>query len=38
MIQSLAANIFNYQAENAPSWLFKADDLPTWMLANTDLK
>ena len=37
-IQSLAADIFNYQAENAPSWLFKADDLPTWVLTNTDFE
>ena len=37
-IQSLASDIFNYQAENAPSWLFKADDLPTWILTNTDFE
>jgi hypothetical protein len=37
-IQKIAANIFNYQAENAPAWLFKADNLPTWMLTNTDFE
>lgn len=35
-VQKIAANIFNFHAENAPSWLFKADDLPTWILTNTD--
>ena len=37
-IQKIAANIFNYQGENAPAWLFKADNLPTWMLTNTDFE
>ena len=37
-IQKIAANIFNYQAESAPAWLFKADNLPTWMLTNTDFE
>jgi hypothetical protein len=34
-MQKIVANIFNYQAENTPEWLFKADNLPTWMLTNT---
>ncbi len=33
-IQKTASNIFNYHSENAPEWLFKAEDLPTWMLTN----
>ena len=37
-MQKIAANIFNYQAEDAPEWLFKADSLPTWMLSNTDFQ
>jgi hypothetical protein len=37
-IQSLASDIFNFQSENPPEWLFKSDILPTWMLTETDLE